>query len=577
MCLGLLLTLVNLALSHESTRLAELDACFVLPVLQTGQVGMWRNGRSVRQPAFHCVRQPATGLRAGRMQVGKKETRSAPSDGMNELERAREALAAIIAKRKGLTMGSSTSESQPNRVSSIANPETLGARMAATFPSSTSAKTAKPATPAKPATLVNPAKPMAAVRPVVAAMPATPAKPATLATPAKPAKPPPQTHQPPHTHRASALSSLPPSLPSPPVATAPAASALPSPSGLLEPRVGSGADDAELRSQVGPETSQAAGTGIPPTLFTPTTLGSGVDAAGLLSQVDPESSQAAGERGEPDPRSPRYGAPASEEDLSQERTHEEGRRRKGRRVVDVVPPVEWAIPEEQLSIVTGDESTVVQAKMNLKEFEAANSGWADGQDWAVDTNYAKGSDAPAAAQLGKRRRGKGAGAQALVQEIFRRAKFTGTTDVNTVTSSNWKDDWVGAFDNGDAATCAQEVEREGRVQASDSKDVVGEEVREEERVAVLGGKKSTIGRGGEGSVDGSDVDGEESGGVVHTQGGDGGVKMEEGQVMTKEKGPREMSDIPVMSEMEQVMQRKLKRERWKTQHSSNPVRSCVCV
>ena len=61
--------------------------------------------------------------------------------------------------------------------------------------------------------------------------------------------------------------------------------------------------------------------------------------------------------------------------------------------------------------------------------------WADGQDWAVDTNYAKGSDAPAAAQLGARRRGKGAGVQAQVQEMFRRAKFSGKADDKKLTAN----------------------------------------------------------------------------------------------------------------------------------------------
>ncbi|MGB1603510.1 MAG: hypothetical protein ACPIOQ_62840, partial [Promethearchaeia archaeon] len=76
--------------------------------------------------------------------------------------------------------------------------------------------------------------------------------------------------------------------------------------------------------------------------------------------------------------------------------------------------------------------------------------WADGQDWAVDTNYAKGSDAPAAAQLGARRRGKGAGVQAQVQEMFRRAKFSGKADDKKLTASNWNDGWLEAVSEGEA-------------------------------------------------------------------------------------------------------------------------------
>ena len=68
----------------------------------------------------------------------------------------------------------------------------------------------------------------------------------------------------------------------------------------------------------------------------------------------------------------------------------------------------------------------------------------------MDTNYAKGSDAPAAAQLGARRRGKGAGVQAQVQEMFRRAKFSGKADDKKLTASNWNDGWLEAVSEGEA-------------------------------------------------------------------------------------------------------------------------------
>lgn len=48
--------------------------------------------------------------------------------------------------------------------------------------------------------------------------------------------------------------------------------------------------------------------------------------------------------------------------------------RSKRVVASAVPIVEWAVPEEELGIVEGDETTVRQAKINLKEFEAANTG-----------------------------------------------------------------------------------------------------------------------------------------------------------------------------------------------------------
>jgi len=85
-------------------------------------------------------------------QSDRRELAPRGVDGMNELERAREALAGIIARRKGQSLGSGTSTS--TRISAPgasaaadtarapetlprakpAAPETLGAKMAATFP-----------------------------------------------------------------------------------------------------------------------------------------------------------------------------------------------------------------------------------------------------------------------------------------------------------------------------------------------------------------------------------------------------------------------------------------------------------
>jgi hypothetical protein len=86
-------------------------------------------------------------------QSGGRELAPRGVDGMNELERAREALAGIIARRKGQSLGSGTSTSthisapgapagagdngsalETLQRAKPAAPETLGAKMAATFP-----------------------------------------------------------------------------------------------------------------------------------------------------------------------------------------------------------------------------------------------------------------------------------------------------------------------------------------------------------------------------------------------------------------------------------------------------------
>jgi hypothetical protein len=285
---ALLLSLVTLS-SHDSAicaRAAGLEAiCGFIPV----PVRQMVLGRSGSCPRAKGVK--AGGLLASRMN-GRDGDRRDNARGMNELERAREALANIIAKRKaqGSNVGSSTvaralASQDPVIDGPAGAKEKLGAKMAATFPLTSSAKEQQPLTSAIPQ---------------------------------------------------------------------------------------------KKSSHVTGDAAGGSGA-------------SGVSDAGSASTAA-ESRAGTG--------------------------------RKGKRVVSAVPPVQWAVPEEEWSIVNGDASSVIQAKMNLKEFEAANSGWADGQDWAVDTNYAKGSDAPAAAQLGARRRGKGAGVQAQVNEIFRRAKFT---------------------------------------------------------------------------------------------------------------------------------------------------------
>jgi len=336
--LGLLLPLAMLRgfASHEGSQsrpngpaLASAVPCGFVPA---GRIGLWQCGRaaaacfSARLATRTC---PPRG--PPRMQSGGGDR---AGSSMNELERAREALAGIIAKRKGLSRGGlAGTAASPHAVSPsapwAAAPETLGAKMAATFP---------PKAPAQ-----DPAGP-------------------SEAAPSVPPSPVPANHH---------------------------------------------ADSGGVADGASPKTQ---------------------------GQASPKPVQGS-EAGDAGPEAGDAGPP---------------QKKKGRRAVAAVPPVDWVVPEHAWSIVDKSDQGVVQAKMNLQEFEAANGGWADGQDWAVDTNYAKGSEAPAAAQLGKIRRGKGAGEQAKVNEMFRRAKFN-RGEAKMMSKTNWKDDWLDTFDRAESA------------------------------------------------------------------------------------------------------------------------------
>jgi len=328
--LGLLLPLAMLRgfASHEGSHgpaLASAVPCGFVPAHE-GRMGLWQCGRAVaacfsaRLSTRTCPPRGPT-----QMQSGGGGDRAAGSS-MNELERAREALAGIIAKRKGQSRGGLAGTAASPGIGApaaprAAAPETLGAKMAATFP---------PKAPAQ-----DPAGPIE-------------------------------------------------SAPSAPPSAVPA--------------------------------NRHADSG---------------GAAGGASPKTPQASPMPVQRPEPGDAGP-------------------PQKKKGRRAVAAAPPVDWVVPEHAWSIVDKNDQGVVQAKMNLQEFEAANGGWADGQDWAVDTNYAKGSEAPAAAQLGKIRRGKGAGEQAKVNEMFRRAKFI-RGEAKMMSKTNWKDDWLDTFDRAESA------------------------------------------------------------------------------------------------------------------------------
>ena len=146
--LGLLLPFITLASNEYATEACRGHDNFCGFVHMKGRMDL-------RRPVpWLCGRRPAGAFLASRMQQsGRRELAPRGVDGMNELERAREALADIIARRKGQSLGSGTSTS--TRISAPgapaaagddasaletlqrakpAAPETLGAKMAATFP-----------------------------------------------------------------------------------------------------------------------------------------------------------------------------------------------------------------------------------------------------------------------------------------------------------------------------------------------------------------------------------------------------------------------------------------------------------
>ena len=375
--LGVLLPLAMLA-SHEGSQQAHAPraaprravACGFVPA-QAGRLGLWQCGRAARDPARARTCAPLGPVRmqdSGSAADGSGGGGSAGAgSSMNELERAREALAGIIAKRKGQSRGGSAAApgTRAPAAAGGAAPQTLGAKMAATFP---------PKAPAQ--------------------------------DPAEPVK---------------AVSSAPPS---------------------------AGA------------TSRDAG-------------GGGAAGADRGRQAPSAAAGRAAEQPQPDSRGASPDTPAASPLPALGQAPGDGghvRTKKGRRPVAAAPPVDWVVPEHSWSIINESDHGVVQAKMNLKEFEAANSGWADGQDWAVDTNYAKGSDAPAAAQLGARRRGKGAGVQAQVNELFRRAKISGRDDADMVSKANWKDDWLDTFDTAEGAARADAPAQPGASAADAAPD-----------------------------------------------------------------------------------------------------------
>jgi len=237
-----------------------------------------------------------------------------------------------------------------------------------------------------------------------------------------------------------------------------------------------------------------------------------------------------------------------------------------KRTVQAAPPVEWVVPKEELSIVSGDGTAATQAKINLKAFVAANSGWADSQDWAVDTNYAKGSDAPAAAQLGARRRGKGAGVQAQVQEMFRRAKFSGKSDENKVTSGNWRDDWVEAFEDAEDSVADDAESAESVSSAADPtagmEGALKNEDAKEPRTARQGEARD-VALSANVPEKQEEVRQEEEVAQVPTSGSD-----EEQPTSESNEEEQVMTEIPVMSTREEDLQRKQKAARWKQQHAA---------
>ena len=129
------------------------------------------------------------------------------------------------------------------------------------------------------------------------------------------------------------------------------------------------------------------------------------------------------------------------------------RRATQRRREGLVPPVAWVNPTAEMELEleeSGDDggTGARQVRIDMREFEAKNTGWADGTDWAVDVNYAKGSNAPAAASLGKLRRGKGAGRELKVQEMMRRAKLGEVGQRKTI-KDGWNMTWGTKLDDMD--------------------------------------------------------------------------------------------------------------------------------